>query len=398
MMTSVDFPLLRAHPALRYLDNAATMHKPACMLAALQNFYTTDYGTVHRGIYQHSEGATAAYARARVIIAQWLGVDAQQVVFTAGATAALNMVAQGLAATYLRPNDEIIITLLEHHANILPWRRIAQQIGCKLHVIPVQDDLQLDENTYRKLLSSRTKIVALTHVANSVGTVLPIQRLANQAHAVGALVVVDCAQSVGHMPVTLSSLNADFIAFSGHKIGGPTGIGILAGTPAALALLEPVFLGGGAVRVVTADHYELLEVPERLEAGTPPIAQAIALGVTIQYWQEHVAYTALHQHYQRCMQLLVHALQELPQVRILGDWHKLQQESHIVSFVHAHWHPHDIAAALDQEHIAVRAGTHCAQPLFEHLAVHGSVRLSLAPYTTIEDIEYTLAALRRILR
>lgn len=393
MMRSVHFPLLAANPALVYLDNAATMHKPACMMQALEQFYTQSYATVHRGIYAASEEATVQYAAARATIAQWLGVMPADVIITAGATASINMVASGLAGHYLQAGDEIVITALEHHANILPWQRLARQYHCVLRVVPVTASLQLDYTALHAMLSPRTKLVAVTHIANSVGTVVDIAAIAQAAHAVGALVLCDAAQSVGHLPIQFAALGVDYLVCSGHKIGGPTGIGLLVGTAESLHRLEPVFVGGGAVRTVSWEGYELAPLPVGLEPGTPPIAQAIALAATVQYWRQTIHYPDLAQHYTMLMERLVTGLAALPSITVLGDPAHLVAHSHIVSFVHASLHPHDIAAFLDRQQIAVRAGTHCAQPLFAQLALPGSVRVSLAPYTTMTQLEKLLTAL-----
>lgn len=395
MMHRHDFPYFIHNPEEIYLDNAATMHKPAVMLQAMEHFYTHEYATVRRGIYQSSELATISYDNARAIVAEWVGAQQSDVIFTSGCTASINTVAFGLAHT-LTAGDEIVVSILEHHANFLPWMRIAMQRNCKLRVVGCTENLMLDMQQLADTINSCTKIVAITHMANSIGTLVDIATVSQLAHAVGARVLVDCAQTIGHLPVLLKDLGADYITFSGHKIGGPTGIGVLAAAPDALSHLEPMLLGGGAVRRVTTDSYTFDNLPMALEAGTPPIGEAIGLASAIKYWQSTVKHEILANQYRDLMQQLIVGLHEMPKLRIIGDTTHLSQHGHIVSFVHEMMHPHDIAEFLNQQNIAVRAGTHCAQPMMQNLGISGITRVSLAPYTTSAEIEKLLSALKQL--
>ena len=391
-----DFPALRqtvhGHP-LVYLDNAATTQKPQAVLDALMSFYTRDCANVHRGVHLLSERSTAAYEGARETVRRFLNAaDTREIVFTRGATESINLVAQTYGRANLRAGDEILISGLEHHSNIVPWQMLAAEKGASLRVAPIDDrgDIVLEE--YEKLLGPRTVMVALSHVSNALGTINPVRRMIEMAHRVGAVALIDGAQAVPHLKVDVRNLDCDFYAFSGHKVFGPTGIGALYGKARLLEAMPPWQGGGDMIRSVTFEKTTFNDPPYKFEAGTPHIAGAIGLGAAIDY----VTGIGLEQIGVWERELLAYGAQELarvPGVRLIGT---AREKAAVLSFVLEGVHAHDIATILDRQGIAIRAGHHCAQPVMERFGVTATSRASFAFYNTRLEIDALVEGLGQV--
>ena len=394
-----DFPIfarqLHGRP-LCYLDSAATSQKPRAVLEAMQHFYQHSNANPHRAVHALAEEATEAIEGGRAAVAALIGASASEIVFTRGTTESLNLVAQGWAETHLKPGDELLVTELEHHSNLLPWQRAAQRTGATLRAIPVAPDgtLALDSpGGLEALITPRTKLLAVTHVSNAVGTLVPIAELARRARAVGAIVVVDGAQSVPHLTVDVRSLGADFLAFSGHKMLGPTGIGVLWGRPERLEETAPLLLGGGMVREVLIDSATIREPPARFEGGTPAVAEAVGLGAACRYLMA-LGMESVRAHERALTAQALGLLAVVPGLTLYGPA-GADARGGVISFNLRGVHPHDLAAYLDQRGICVRAGTHCAQPLLRRLGVAGTARASFSVYSTAEEVEALAAALHQ---
>ncbi len=390
MIPSSDFPLLTNYPNLCYFDNASTTQKPQAMLDALNHFYTYENANTYRGIYELGELATERYESARTTVAQFLNAaHSSEIIFTRGTTEGINFVADAWARRVLKSGDEIVITELEHHANWLPWQRLAQEHGIILKVIPVLQDGTLDMLKAQELITSNTKLVTVTWISNAVGTHVPVETLVQYAHAVGAKILIDAAQAVAHLPIDVQKLNTDFLVFSGHKIGGPTGVGIVYIKKELHDAVEPYQVGGGMVLHVGPPS-QWLPAPHKFEAGTPPIAQAIGLGAAITYMRKNIDYTRLQIHEASLCARLIERLSRHKTIRILGPREQLMTHGHLVSFVISGMHAHDVAAYCAHYNICVRAGHHCAQPLAKALGYDASVRASFYAYNTIDQVN-TLA-------
>lgn len=376
-----------------FLDNAATTHKPYAVINAMSDFYAKEYAPVYRGIYKGAEQATCAFEKARSAVANFIGADSDEIIFTKGTTESLNAVAFMWADSHIHAGDEIAITALEHHANLLPWQRIATKKGARLVVLPIAADGLLDVERSQRLITERTKLIAATMVSNAIGTSVDIKQLAHCAQAVGACLVVDAAQAVGHQIIDVKALGCDFLAFSGHKMLGPTGIGILYAKKNRQNQLEPYQLGGGMVRSVSYQTASWLPFPRCFEAGTPPLVEAIGLSAAIEYL-EKIDRVQLQKHTAHLSGTFIDALQQMKGVTILGPVEQLKTAGHIVSFAVDGMHPHDCAAYLDQKGICVRAGALCAQPLLNQLGYEGAVRASFYGYNEVEDVEKIVHALR----
>lgn len=395
-----DFPILaeraNGHP-LNYLDNAATSQKPEAVLRALDGFYRTYNANVHRGIYGISERATAAYERARHLVARFIGAtDDREVIFTHGTTEGINLVAAAWGRAHVGAGDVVIVSELEHHSNLVPWQLLAEERGAILAAIPLTDDGRLDLDAYDALLArhaGRVRLVAVAHVSNTLGTVNPAREIARRAHAAGALMLLDGAQSVPHLPVDVTELDCDFLAFSGHKMVGPLGIGVLWGRRAFLEALPPFLGGGSMIRRVTIERTEYADVPARFEAGTPPIAEAIGLGAAVEYLSA-IGMDAIRAHEAT---LTARALERLGQVEglTLHGPRDVAERAGVFAFTFDTIDPYDLAAFLDGEGICVRAGQHCCQPLHDRLGVDASARASVYLYNTTEEIDYLADALQR---
>ncbi len=390
-----DFPILsrtvRNDRDLVYLDSGATSQKPVMVLDAERDFYETRNAAVHRGAHLLAEQATDAFEVARARIADFVGGRADEIVFTRNATEALNLVAYAFTnATadggpdrfVLGPGDEILITEMEHHANLVPWQQVAKRTGATLRWFGVTDDGRLDVDP--AMITERTKVVALTHQSNVLGTINPVAAVAAMAHAVGALVVVDACQSVPHMPVDVHDLDADFIAFSGHKMLAPTGVGVLWGRAELLALMPPMLTGGSMIEQVFMDHSTFAAPPQRFEAGVPNIAQAVALGVACDYLS-NIGLEAIHEHEVHLTGLALEGLRQLPGIRIIGPT-DLENRGGAVSFVAEGIHSHDLGQVLDDSGIAVRVGHHCAWPLHRRFGVAATTRATFYLYNDEDDV------------
>ncbi len=387
MVLRSDFPLLMNRRELCYLDNASTTQKPQAVLDALNHFYTYENANTYRGIYELGELATERYEKARATVAEFVhAADTCEIIFTRGTTEGINFVADAWARRVLKQGDEIVITELEHHANWLPWQRVALECGIIIKIIPVRSDGTLDMHKAHELITSQTKLVAITWISNAIGTHVPLAQIVERAQAVGARILIDAAQAVAHQEIDVQKLNIDFLVFSGHKIGGPTGIGVLYIKKDLHDDIEPYQLGGGMVLHVGPPLIPLA-APHKFEAGTPPIAQAIGLGAAINYMRTHIDYTVLQKHEAELCARLIERLSQHATIRILGPQHELAQRGHMVSFVIAGIHAHDAAAYCAQKNICLRAGHHCAQPLAKALAYDASVRASFYAYNTIADVD-----------
>jgi len=393
-----DFPILRrivnGHP-LVYLDSAASSQKPAAVIEAVQRYYQTSHANVHRSIHTLGEEATDLYEGARDAVRAFIGAASrEEIIFNRGTTEGINLVAQAVGRT-LAPGDEIIVTEMEHHSNLIPWQMACRDHGAVIRAIPVIGEGYLDLDAFGRLLSLRTKVVALTHVSNVLGTINPVAQVAEQAHRVGALVLVDAAQSVPHLPVDVVALGADFVAFSGHKMLGPTGIGVLYGRRAVLERLEPAWGGGEMIKEVWIDHAQWNDLPWRFEPGTPPIAGAVGLHAAVEYLGK-LGMSQVAAHEQALTAAALEALAPIPGVTLYGPRNP-EMKGAVVAFNVQGLHPHDGAALLDQHGIAVRAGHHCAQPLMKRLGIVGTLRASFSVYNTAEDVQRlaeAVAALR----
>lgn len=390
-----DFPELRrsvnGHP-LVYLDNAATGLKPSAVIERMRSFDMLEYATVRRGSYRIGEDATEKFESARADVARFINASPGEIVFTSGATQSINLVASSWGGKFLKEGDEVIVSAMEHHANIVPWQVVCEQRGAKLRVIPVGDSGELVMEEYARLLNPRTKIVAVTHVSNVLGTVNPVREITAMARAGGAKVLIDGAQAIPHMKVDVCGIGCDFYAFSSHKLYGPTGLGVLYGKAEVLETMPPYVTGGDMIERVTFEKTTFRKAPARFEAGTPPVTQVIGLGEAIAYIES----VGLDKIEGRERELLYYgelALSAIPGLRIIGT---ALGKASIISFTLGDIHPHDIVTALDQHGVAVRGGHHCAQPLMDRFGVPATARVSLAFYNTLADIDTLAEALREV--
>ncbi len=389
-----DFPCLdqqiRGH-RLVYLDNAATTQKPQAVIDALVGYYTRDCANVHRGVHTLSQRATQSYEGAREVVRAHLNAgELKEVIFTKGATEAINLVAQTWGRQNVGPGDEILVTQMEHHSNIVPWQMLCQATGAQLRVVPVDDDGALRLDAFDQLLSERTKLVAVVHVSNALGTVNPVADLISRAHAAGAKVLIDGAQAVPHAHVDVRALDADFYVFSGHKVYGPTGIGVLYGKRALLEAMPPYQGGGDMIRQVTFEKTTYAGLPNKFEAGTPPIAEAIGLAAALKYIQG-VGLQAIALHEADLVRHASDLLSEIPGLRLVGT---APHKAAVCSFVLDGVHPHDLGTILDHEGVAIRAGHHCVQPLMDRFGVPATARASFALYNTHDDVHALARAVR----
>ncbi len=390
-----DFPILatavRGHP-LVFLDSAASAQRPLAVLRAVEHYETHSHANVHRGVYALSQAATAAFEGARERVRRFINAaSVREIIFVRGTTEAINLVAQAWARPTLKAGDEILISALEHHANIVPWQMVCEQTGCTLRVAPInrRGELELDE--FLALLNPHTRLVAVAHVSNALGTVLPLKRIIDAAHAHGALVLVDGAQAVPHQSVDVGALGADFYAFSGHKLYGPTGIGVLYGRERLLAAMPPWQGGGDMIRTVSFEKTTYNELPWKFEAGTPNISGAVGLAAAMDY-VESLGLDAIGAHEQRLLQLATAELTRLPDIEIIGT---AADKAAVISFTMKGVHPHDLGTILDAQGIAVRTGHHCAMPVMTFFDVPATARASFACYNTVEDVASLVAGLRQ---
>ena len=394
-----DFPILSenvldGHP-LVFLDNAASTQRPRQVIDAIARVYERDYANVHRGIHTLSERSTEQYELAREKAARVIGAThAQENIFTQGTTGSINLVARSWGETNLRPGDEILTTVMEHHSNLVPWQQVAAKMGATLRHVPITDDGRLDMDTFAMLLSERTKLVAVTSMSNTLGTLKPSAEIIAQAHAVGALVLVDAAQSVPHMTTDVQAWDCDFLAFSGHKMCGPSGVGILYGKESLLDSMPPFLGGGSMINEVRLDGFTPAELPAKFEAGTPPIVPAIAMSAAIDYLQK-IGLDAIHRHEQALVQYAYEGLSQIEGLRILGP--APEHRSSLVSFAFERIHAHEFAQVLnDRFGVAVRAGHHCTQPLHKLLGLSASTRASFYLYNRPEEVDRLLEGIAAV--
>ena len=384
-----DFPILHRtvhEKPLVYLDNAATTQKPHQVIDALVNYYSRYNANIHRGIHALAEEATVAYERVRVETARFINApSSRSVIFTRNATEAINLVAYTWARANLKPGDEILLTEMEHHANLVPWQLIAQATGAALAFIGVTDDGQLKLDEYRQKLTAKTKLVAVAHMSNVLGTINPIADIAKWAHAKGAVIVVDAAQSAPHMTLDVQQLDCDFVAFSAHKMLGPTGVGVLYGREALLEAMPPFLGGGEMIANVTLTESTWNELPWKFEAGTPNVADVIAFGEALHYLHT-LGMHAIHQHEQELLTYAMQRLGELEGITLYGP-RDVAKRGGVLSFNLEGLHPHDVGTILDSHGIAVRAGHHCAKPLMRRFDVSATVRASFYLYNTREEVD-----------
>jgi cysteine desulfurase / selenocysteine lyase len=391
-----DFPVLSTlvhGKPLVYLDNAATTQKPRVVIDRMVRYYTHENANVHRGVHLLSERATDAYEEARRTVARFLhAADPREIVFVRGTTEAINLVAQTYGRLHAAAGDEVVITVMEHHSNIVPWQMLCDGTGARLRVVPMTDEGELRLDAYEGLLSDRTKIVAVTHVSNALGTINPVRSIVEMAHARGIPVLVDGAQAVAHMAVDVQALDCDFYAFSGHKLFGPTGIGVLYGKGALLDAVPPFQGGGDMISSVSFERTLYNVTPYKFEAGTPDIAGAIGLGAAIEY-VESIGLDRIAAHERDLTMYGTRALEAIPGLRVTGT---AAEKSGVLAFLMEGVHPHDVGTILDRDGVAIRTGHHCCQPLMSRLGVPATSRASIALYNTREEIDALAAALAKV--
>jgi len=393
-----DFPILKREvngKPLVYFDNGATSQKPQVVIDAITNYYTNENSNIHRGIHTLSQEATDAYEKARTTVQQFINAKHNhEIIFTSGTTGSINLVASSFGKKYIQAGDEIIISTMEHHSNIVPWQMLCEEKGAVLKVIPINDKGELLLEEFKKLLSSKTKMVAITHVSNTLGTINPVKEIIKLAKAVGAFVLIDGAQAVPHTKVDVQALDCDFYAFSGHKMFGPTGVGILYGKESILNELPPYQGGGDMIKTVTFEKTTYNELPHKFEAGTPNIVGGIGLGVAINYMNSiGIDNIEAYEH-----ELLAYATEQIKQiegVRIIGE---AQNKASVLSFLVDGTHPTDIGMIIDKLGIAIRTGHHCTEPLMNRFNIPGTARASFAFYNTHQEIDVFIQAVERAVK
>lgn len=397
-MNAADFPILgrQVHGRrLVYLDNGATTQKPQTVIEAEARYYSESNANIHRGVHWLSQHSTDLYDRSRERVRAFLNAArVEEIVFTRGTTEAINLVAASWGRQNLKAGDEILLSGMEHHSNIVPWQLVAQQTGAQIKVIPVTEAGELDMAAFSELLTERTRFVGVCHVSNALGTVNPVAEIIRQAHAVGAVVLVDGAQAVAHQAVDVQTLGCDFYAFSGHKLYGPTGIGALYGRKELLDAMPPWQGGGDMIHTVSFEASTYAPTPQKFEAGTPNIAGAIALDAAIAYVQD-IGLENIAAHENALLRYATEALEQIPGLRFIGQ---ARERAGLVSFVMEGIHPHDLGTILDMEGVAIRAGHHCAMPLMNRYGLPGTARASFALYNTREDVDILVAGLHKARR
>jgi cysteine desulfurase/selenocysteine lyase len=391
-----EFPILsqrvRGKP-LVYLDNAATSQKPRSVIDTVSRFYGSENANIHRGVHFLSERATTAYGGVREQVAAFVNAASpSEIVFTRGTTEGINLVAQSWGRSRLRPGDEILITGMEHHSNIVPWQLVAAQTGAVVRAVPITDAGELDLAAFDRLMTARTRLLAVTHLSNALGTIHPIRWMVSRARERGALTLVDGAQSAPHLPVDVRALDCDFFAFSGHKVFGPTGVGVLYGRAELLEAMPPWQGGGDMIETVTLERSTFAPPPARFEAGTPMIAQVIGLGAALEY-VEAVGRSAIGAWEEELLGYATERVRGLDGIRLVGT---AREKASILSFVVEGVHPHDVGAVLDDDGIAIRAGHHCAQPVMQRFGLPATARASFAFYNTRDDVDALVRGLARV--
>jgi cysteine desulfurase / selenocysteine lyase len=391
-----DFPVLKQKvhgKPLVYLDSAATAQKPLAVIDAIRRFHEVDCANIHRGVHELSQRSTAAYEETRAKAKRFLNARSkEELIFVRGTTEGINLVTSSWGRNNVKEGDEVVISAMEHHSNIVPWQMLCLETGAKLRVIPMNERGELLLEEYEKLLNPRTRMVAVTHVSNALGTINPIREMIAMAHKAGALTLIDGAQSAPHMKVDLQALDADFYTFSGHKVFGPTGIGILYGKTKLLNAMPPYQGGGDMIKVVTFEKTTYADLPYKFEAGTPNIAGGIGLGAALDYTRAlSIDKIAAYEH--KLLEYGTEALSEIPGLRLIGT---AKEKASVLSFVIEGIHPHDIGTVLDRQGIAVRTGHHCAQPVMDFFNVPATTRASLAFYNTFGEIDALVGGLQKV--
>ena len=391
-----DFPNLHVSvhgKPLVYFDNAATTFKPRVVLEAMDGYYQKYTSNVHRGVHELSEKATAAYEGARGKVQKFLNArDAKEIIFTRGTTESINLVAYSYGRHSLKPGDEVLISEMEHHSNIVPWQMLREEKGCVLKVIPFNDQGELIYSEFEKLLTAKTKLLSIVYISNSLGTINPVQKMIKAAHGRGALILVDAAQSVGHRRIDVQDLDCDFLAFSGHKLFGPTGVGVLYGKAGLLNKMPPFHGGGDMISSVTFEKTTYNTLPYKFEAGTPAVAEVIGLGAAIDYVLS-IGFDRIEACEQGLLEYGTRALQKVPGLRLIGT---AKEKVAVLSFILPGVHAHDIRTLVNDEGIAIRTGHHCTQPVMQHFGVPASSRASLSFYNTTAEIDRLVEALLKV--
>lgn len=389
-----DFPLLETEmngKPLVFLDSAASSQKPKAVLNAMDYYYKNQHANVHRGVYRLSQDATDAYEKGRHLVQHFINAASEkEIIFVRGATEAINLVAASYGRRF-KPGDEIIISAMEHHSNIVPWQLIAEQTGAKLKIIPINEAGELQLDIYESLLNEKTQMVAVVHVSNALGTINPVKKIIEKAHARNIPVLLDGAQAIPHLKVDVQELDVDFYAFSGHKMFGPTGIGVLYGKEKLLDGMPPYHGGGEMIKTVTFEKTTFNELPHKFEAGTPDIAGTIGIGAAVEYMQQ-LGHEAIMQHEH---ELLVYATDLLGKIEGIQFYGTAKEKASVISFLIDGMHPYDLGTLLDKQGIAVRTGHHCTQPLMDHFCIPGTVRASFALYNTKEDVDLLVNGVER---
>ncbi|MFP4528625.1 MAG: SufS family cysteine desulfurase [Candidatus Kapaibacterium sp.] len=392
-----DFPVLSRKirgNSLVYLDNAATTQKPRQVIDKINRYYSEINSNIHRGVHTLSQQATNEYEAARNIIKEFINADNEkEIVFTRGATESINLVASSYGRKYLKPGDEVLITYMEHHSNIVPWQILAEQTGVKLRVVPINDDGEIIMDEFRNMLSDKTKLVSVVHVSNSLGTINPIEEIIELAHKAGAHVLIDAAQSVQHLPVDVKKLGCDFLALSGHKIYGPTGIGVLYGRQELLHAMPPYQGGGDMISTVTFEKTLYNDLPYKFEAGTPNIAGAIGLGEAIKFINK-IGINNIYEYEHALLDYATQKLSEIDELTIIGTASK---KSSAISFVLDNVHPHDVGTLADTDGVAIRTGHHCTEPVMKRFGVPATSRASFSFYNTRDDVDQLAETIKNII-
>ena len=389
----MNFPILNQKinkKRLVYLDNAATTQKPIEVINAIKEFYEKDNANVHRGLHELSLRSSIQYENAHKSVAEFINANEEEIIFTSGTTESINLLANSFEHI-LKPNDEIVITEMEHHSNFVPWQQLAIRKKLKLKILPIKKDLSLDLDIAKKLITKKTKIVAITHISNSLGTINPIKEIIINAHKNNSLTIIDAAQSISHTKINVKNLDCDFLAFSGHKIFAPTGIGVLYGKKHLLEKLQPSKFGGGMIKEVTIKNSTWNDLPWKFEAGTPNISGAIGLQKAIEF-VNNIGINNIEKHNQELTKYAISKLKNIPGITLYTP----KNQGPIISFTLKNIHPHDVSEILNLEGIATRAGNHCTMPLMNKLKIQGTNRISFQIYNTKEDIDILIKAINKV--